>query len=424
MIREIDSNANIKKYLTRIEPVVKEITLKDKDEYYIILKRLEEIKEKINIYEIIEGKNKLYIVIDNKEEILSKIDKLILSNELDIEKEIIVQGHGKPIKKEEINELFKFEKSMCKITSENLEGNKGNGTGFFCEIDNFPIKYALFTNNHVLNELNIEIGKTINFEYLENTAYVKKKIKIKENRKVFTNNELDYTCIELLESDNIKNYFEIEPNLFKYDKSFLKNNDIFILQYPNGNDISFSYGKILSIKDNIINHNSSTEKGSSGSPIIRRCNEDYIIGLHFGGYKNNEYNLAITFDSILNNIKEQINKGAKGGKNLGKSNENNDIDNNLIEFNKKFNLNIKSNITKLDLSYKSIECINYLENLTFKELKELYLYNSGISDIGFLEKVKFDKLEKLNLARNIISNITILEKVNFKELKELYLHLY
>ena len=38
----------------------------------------------------------------------------------------------------------------------------------FCEIDiNFPFNYALFTNNHALDESNNEIDNTIHFEYLE-----------------------------------------------------------------------------------------------------------------------------------------------------------------------------------------------------------------------------------------------------------------
>ena len=85
----------------------------------------------------------------------------------------------------------------------------------------------------------------------------------------------------------------------------MKDNDIFILQYPRVNDssFSFSYGKILSYKDNEIKHSASTDNGSSGSPIIRRSEDNYIIGLHYGGKKNNTSNLATSFDSILNNIK-------------------------------------------------------------------------------------------------------------------------
>ena len=134
------------------------------------MKRLEKLKlkEELNIYEIIEENDRIYIVINNNDELLSKIDKLILSDELDIKKECIIKDHGRPIKKDEIFNLFKMEKSMCKISFENMKGQECHGSGFFCEIDfNFPIKYALFTNNHVLNELNIEIGKTIHFECLE-----------------------------------------------------------------------------------------------------------------------------------------------------------------------------------------------------------------------------------------------------------------
>ena len=319
-IKEIQSNnSNVKTYIVSIQPIIKEIIPKNKDDYYIINERLEKLKEEeqFNIYEIIEENERIYIVIDNNEELLLKIDKLILSDELVIKKEGIIQGHGRPITKEEIFDLFKMEKSMCKISFETDRGEIGKGSGFFCKIDNFLIKYALFTNNHVLNESNIEIGKKINFECFEksifNSSYntIKKKIKLTEKRHVFTNKELDYTCIELFKSDGIIDYFKIEPNLFKNDKNNLKDNDIFILQFPNGNDLSFSYGKINSLKNDKIIHNASTDDGSSGSPIIRRCKNNYIIGLHYGGVKKNnnvyKFNIATSFDSILDNIKKQYN---------------------------------------------------------------------------------------------------------------------
>ena len=86
------------------------------------------------------------------------------------------------------------------------------------------------------------------------------------------------------------------------------NNDIFILQFPKVNNLSFSFscGKIFSLKDNNIIHSASTDDGSSGSPIIRRSEDNYIIGLHYGVAKNNnKFKLATSFDSILNNIKQQ-----------------------------------------------------------------------------------------------------------------------
>ena len=44
---------------------------------------------------------------------------------------------------------------MCKISFEKIENNvlkKGIGSGFFCQLNNNIIKYALFTNNHILNK--------------------------------------------------------------------------------------------------------------------------------------------------------------------------------------------------------------------------------------------------------------------------------
>jgi len=336
MIKEVQSNSNIKTYLARIEPIVKEIIPRNKDEYYIISENLEKLKEELNIHEIIEENGRIYLIIDNNNEICSKIDKLILSNQLSIKQEGIIQGHGNPITKDEIFNLFKMERSMCKIFFETLKGDQGKGTGFFCEMDNnFPIRYALFTNNHILNEFNIQTGSTIYFEYLPNSSNIpiKKEIKINNNRKAFTNKDFDYTCIELFQSDDISDYFRIDPKLFKYDKNIFKDNNIFILQFPNGNDLSFSYGKILSFKDDKIIHTAATEIGASGSPIIRKCKENYIIGLHFGGFKKNNkeyrFNLATSFESILNNIKNQFNENK-----------------NKINSNVSKNLNISSNLNK------------------------------------------------------------------------------
>ena len=117
---------------------------------------------------------------------------------------------------------------------------------------------------------------------------------------------MDYTCIEIYESDGIYDFFKIDPILF--GNIDINDLEIFVLQYPKGNELSFSYGKILKVKDNKIIHSGSTKGGSSGSPIIRRDNNNYILGLHFGGQeknnKNYSFNLATIFDSILNHINE------------------------------------------------------------------------------------------------------------------------
>ena len=130
IIKEIDSKSNIKTYLTRIEPIVKEVKPKNKAEHYKITERLEKLKEELNIYEIIEEDEKIYIVLENNEEALSKVDKLLLYDELNIKKEAIIKGHD-PITKEEIMNLFKLDKSMCKIKFETKKVKKVKDQDFF-----------------------------------------------------------------------------------------------------------------------------------------------------------------------------------------------------------------------------------------------------------------------------------------------------
>jgi len=313
-IRDININSNIKSYLSTIEYVIKEIIPKNIDEYSLIKEKLERIKNIIKINEIIEEDKKLYVIIDNNEEIISKFDHLILSEELIIKKECLLKGQGNPVTKEEILELLKMEESMCKISCEKKENNeikKGMATGFFCEIDkieNFPFKRGLFTNYHVLDEYNLKKGY-INIEFYDKSSYKKKKIQLDDKRKVFKNQEIDYTCIEIHKSDDINKFFKIDPILFTDYKNCINNSNIFILQYPKCNELSFSfsYGKISSLYDNQILHTASTDNGSSGAPILRSCKENYIIGLHYGGIPK-ENNFAIIFDSILNDInKNEIN---------------------------------------------------------------------------------------------------------------------
>ena len=163
ILEEINSNSKIKTYLTRIEPIVKVIEPKDRKESCIIWGRLEQVKNEI--FKIIEENGKIYIIMENKQELLKKIDELILSDK--IEKEIKID-EKEAITKEEILKLFEMEKSMCKIKTEKVINDKikeGTGTGFFCQLNNFPIKYCLFTNNHIKN--NIEKGSTIKFKYLK-----------------------------------------------------------------------------------------------------------------------------------------------------------------------------------------------------------------------------------------------------------------
>jgi len=76
----------------------------------------------------------------------------------------------------------------------------------------------------------------------------------------------------------------------------------------------------------------------------------------------------------------------------------------------------------LNLSSNKISDIKVLENVNFKKLLVLDLNDNNISDIKVLEKVNFKELQTLDLSYNEISDIKVLEKVNFKELQTLDLN--
>jgi len=220
IIKNISNKGNIKTYQVKFEPFITEIIPKDKNEYDLILSNLQNYQDKI--IELIEENNKLYIV---------SFEDNINLNDINIIKEVHIKNNN-IITKSKINELFNMESAMCKINTDNMEGEK-QGTGFFIKINDN--KKGLLTNYHVLN--NIQLNTNIHIEYLSK----KRKLKITEDRRIYSNEQLDYTFIEILKGDGVKDFFEIYP---KDDD--LNDKDIYILQYPKNNEISLSSGKIIS----------------------------------------------------------------------------------------------------------------------------------------------------------------------------------
>lgn len=123
-----NSNSNIKTYLARIEPIIKEINIpKDYNEYYLIKEKIDNIKSMDGVIEIIEEDNKIYIVLVNNPAIISKIDELILEIE--------------SIRVGQVNTLFE--------TSTNIEITPSLTQG---EI-NFPVTTQDFTSPNLDQEL-------------------------------------------------------------------------------------------------------------------------------------------------------------------------------------------------------------------------------------------------------------------------------
>ena len=262
--------------------------------------------------------------------------------------------------------IKQMETCMCKIIS-----NNSYGTGFFCLIpfpdyeNSLPV---LITNNHVLEEKDIEEGKKIQFT-LKNDKF-NYTIFINNNRKVYTNiKPFDITIIEIKKTDeNIKinSFLEIDEEIYNTTTYHIYNQiSVYLIHYPNGENMEYSPGVIKNIsQDNYkIEHLCSTEKGSSGSPIINLFNYK-VIGVHKGA-KESDGNW--NFGTLL--------KGP------------------ILEFNKMFKNDNKEKIhvrTFKIINYEKLEGIdeitiqykkNKMKLLSDKELKEIEeLYGETISE--------------------------------------------
>ena len=120
----------------------------------------------------------------------------------DIIQEKIIKEQPIPVSVEGTKSILEqMENSICKIYLE--DGEKG--TGFFCKIP-FYNNYlpVLITNNHVLEEKDIENNKIIQLT-INNEV---KEIEIDKSRKKYTNPDknIDITIIETKpDKDGIKN---------------------------------------------------------------------------------------------------------------------------------------------------------------------------------------------------------------------------
>ena len=303
--------------------------------------------------------------------------------------------------------LSQMENCICKIYQ-----NDKTGTGFFCRIP-FPDKNnllnVLITNNHILNEKDIENNKSINLIMYNKEEKIKREIKIDESRKRFTyiNKEegIDITIIEIKKKeDNINNFLEIDDNVLEIGNEILelesKRKSIYILHYPKDKRL-VSYGLIKNIaEDKKIYHYCNTEEGSSGSPILS-LNNFKVIGVHYAG--SNVDNIKLNYGTYLKYIIKEFN-------NKYKSSNKSEI--NLIYFTKKEgifdifgNKFIKNNKNNVDL------IINGIENKLIKE----YKLKKGENNIKLIIKNRITNLEYMFYECSCLKNIDGLKYLDTKD---------
>ena len=173
-------------------------------------------------------------------------------------------------------------------------------------INNHLLKCLISVEHVFLNKKLGEIEDKIKIEYDDESL----EIKLDEKERFFKgfnkgfNNEnyknpekMDIALIEIKNNDNIKDkYFLTE---YTNKEESLENKNIHIVQYPGGRELSESKGNIREIKtEYLFSHTSSTEDGSSGSPIFLE-NTDKIIGIHKAGNKNEKINYGFFIFPII-----------------------------------------------------------------------------------------------------------------------------
>ena len=220
---------------------------------------------------------------------INKINYLIIYKIMEDRKNE-VEIKDKPIKEVDIN-LCEVTKSICKIIYDNK-----CGTGFLIKLFKEEKElYCLMSNEHVITKDMIESNKIITVYY----NYEKKMIKLKldkNERYIKYNKDMDVTIIEILSEDNIKEKYFLLPDI-NNNINYI-NKDIYIPQYPEGKNLSYSEGNIINIDEYELIYNASTKSGSSGSPILLK-NTTKVIGMHKQGSIRKTENYGTLINSII-----------------------------------------------------------------------------------------------------------------------------
>ena len=166
-----------------------------------------------------------------------------------------------------------------------------HGSGFFCKIpyqeDENILIDILLTNEHVLAYDEVFSRKDI--KLIVNNE--EKIISLKKQRKRWSSKELDYSCVEILKEDKIRDFYLLDEKILKnnYSNDIYLNKNIFVFGIMKNKKRGHSDGLIKSIDKFYFIHNCNTDKGCSGAVIINK-NIGLVIGIYKGELDNNDSN--------------------------------------------------------------------------------------------------------------------------------------
>ena len=234
------------------------------------------------------GKKEKQGIINNNEK----------NNKKNIVKQVEIPGHE--IEKIDL-QLHEVCKSICKI---HIQDNNRNyfSTGFLIKLfkKDKPF-YCLMTNEHVIKNEFIYSKKNVEIFY----DYEKQKKIItldKMDRLIQDFFILDITIVKILEKDTISEDYFLLPYLDN-DFNNLIHKNIYVPQFPKGEDLSNSKGIILEINKYELAYNAGSNFGSSGSPIFLK-NSTKVIGIHKGGDEKEKVNYGDIIYPVLDWLNE------------------------------------------------------------------------------------------------------------------------
>ena len=282
-------------------------------------------------------------------------------------------------KSKKINE--QIQNCICKIY------NGHTGTGFFCYIKNKKTNQqipVMMTNNHIIGEKDLGQNKSIKISFNEEKIFQDINL---NNRNIYTDQNLDITIIEIKYEDNINNnsFLEIDERIYQDNPEvFFINKSAYIIQYPKDLGASVSYGIVIEIKGDKLNHFCVTDKGSSGSPILN-LESNKIFGIHRGYLENPEKYYNGLFKGFNEGVflKNPINKFFSD-----KFYEETKIPLNIF--------NTKNNITINNSDINEIKIIVKIDKLEDLNKKIYFLDNTNSSLERSIDKAPHSYLSELN----------------------------
>ena len=199
--------------------------------------------------------------------------------------------------------LYTVCKSVCKIITSNKMSS-----GFLIKlyVENNPF-YCLMTCEHDIKKEAIELKEKIEIYY--DNEKERNEIELNKNKRYIQNYlylNIDVIIIEIIKEDNINEDYFLLPNLeYINGYNIFINKGIYIPQYPNGEDLSFSKGIINSINNYEFSHLASTQQGSSGSPIFI-LNTTKVIGINKQSKKDKSENYGNFIGPIIESLKKNL----------------------------------------------------------------------------------------------------------------------